>query len=952
MAAYTSTTSGNFSNTATWGGSGPPGNGDSFNIAAGTTVTYDITTAPIDGFATNSTCQPGGQLIMAANSRMRMNGSFTSTGSFDMTAANTIIWLKGTTANDWRFDLRTATVTTTATGTSGQNTIVVGSSANLRVGQKISGTGIASNARITNISNTTVTLSGNNSGTVSGTMTIGNRVDITGAEGSPITTLSAAVGAGQFQQGFFAVDSANNFAVGDWIAVFNRDYTDADVDRNDEGYLIHDIATNNIYVREFVGPSTTIQSVPASNIIEVANAKIFRTWQRLIFGTGANRNVVGITAIDTVNNRITLTADVTGTVIGTTVYTTGPLTAKSIGDKCRKCATTVSEQAASSATTITLTSVAGLAVGDEVLIDSLWPDNSSYTDERPEKRNITNISGNVITLNQSLGYIAYVGAFCVRSTRNSKIMSDYEVTLTLSSAQSLAAGAVLTQAYSGARGVVKTATTSSTTVVIQEVFGQWITGTTNSPFISANGTALATNVTATAVTISTTQGHHWFGFNLSVDNTANQLPVLTFRDVEVGTFNNTGDSQSRLWLRGFWSSPANVYGGVAMEGVTYTRPNQGDNFNYQATSITVRRYLNDFTVRCCVSWNTIRGLWFQEGYNLINGAAYNNYIARAEVDLIRWEHMNNFSGSRGNSHELAYNYLHRADDQALLLTAVRTAGRGIHHNWCNVMAGRAIQPEWTYSQAVLFQNRFERYFEPMGVSGANEHNFIYNEFIDGGNPEDFYTDTGFQLYNQSVGFSASVVSLEHNYELDAVVVFTISGKRTWNITEQAWRTQFDDDAAVQSGLAQVFYVPPGATISVQGTIKLVPGFNGTAPKLEILDAVDRFLAGSSGPWIGDTPLEGHVTSANFASNNTSTYQSLVVSLPPKPWGRTVTAGVINVAANASEGWYEKLLQVKYDSPPSTPLLLTGTNSFGAQVSTGSNSNFTTPTTRLSGGRLL
>jgi len=75
-----------------------------------------------------------------------------------------------------------------------------------------------------------------------------------------------------------------------------------------------------------------------------------------------------------------------------------------------------------------------------------------------------------------------------------------------------------------------------------------------------------------------------------------------------------------------------------------------------------------------------------------------------------------------------------------------------------------------------------------------------------------------------------------------------------------------------------------------------------------------------------------------------------VSLPAQPWGRTVTAGIINVAANASEGWYEKLLQVKYDSPPPTQTLLTGTNSFGAQVSTGL--NFTTPITRLSGGRLL
>ena len=315
-----------------------------------------------------------------------------------------------------------------------------------------------------------------------------------------------------------------------------------------------------------------------------------------------------------------------------------------------------------------------------------------------------------------------------------------------------------------------------------------------------------------------------------------------------------------------------------------------------------------------------------------------------------WQHMNNFVGVLGNSHECAYNYLHRADDQALNISIVRSAGRGIHHNWCNVAQARSIEIGTNYNQAVIFQNRFERYFTPMFCLGSQDHNFVYNEFIDGNNPEDFTMDSGYQQYNQSVTFNVSVVSLEHNYESDAVVVFLPNGKRTWDTTEQAWRTQFDDDFTVQCGLAQVFYVPPGAVISVQGSIKLVPGFNGTAPKLEIRDAVDRFQAGASGPWIGGTPMEGHVANVNFAGNNTATYQSQTVSLPAQPWGRTVTAGIINVAANASEGWYEKFLQVKYDSPPPAQSLLTGTNSFGAQVSSGS--NFTTPVTRLSGGRLL
>ena len=41
MATYTSSQSGNFSATATWGGSGPPADGDKFVVASGHTVTID-----------------------------------------------------------------------------------------------------------------------------------------------------------------------------------------------------------------------------------------------------------------------------------------------------------------------------------------------------------------------------------------------------------------------------------------------------------------------------------------------------------------------------------------------------------------------------------------------------------------------------------------------------------------------------------------------------------------------------------------------------------------------------------------------------------------------------------------------------------------------------------------------------------------------------------------------
>ena len=60
--------------------------------------------------------------------------------------------------------------TTTATGTSGQKTIVVASTTGIAVGQQVTGTGIGTNAQVRSIASTTITLTVANSGTVSGSV--------------------------------------------------------------------------------------------------------------------------------------------------------------------------------------------------------------------------------------------------------------------------------------------------------------------------------------------------------------------------------------------------------------------------------------------------------------------------------------------------------------------------------------------------------------------------------------------------------------------------------------------------------------------------------------------------------------------------------------------------------------------------------------------------------------
>lgn len=946
MAAYTSTQSGNFSNVATWGGAGyPNANADTFTVSAGHTVTYDLTTPLNEGLGT-STVIAGGTWRFNANTQIRFNGTFAVNGNY-FCNTGVKIFLKGTTLVDNIFDIRSyAQATTTATGTSGQNTITVASAANIIVGNKLSGTGIGTNATVTNIVGTTVTLSVVNSGTVSGTIIIGNTVEMIGSEGAAITNITAAVANAQYQQGFVTVADSSIFVVEDWVSCHVRGMTDSIADREDEGFVIHDIDGNNVYIREYVGPSTTITAVD-NNIITVSNAKIFRTWQALIFGTGANRNVSAIVAIDYNTNQIQLTNSVTGSVVGATVYTTGPLKPKAIGAKARKVATTVTTQAAATATQITLGSVAGFAVGDEILIDARWPGDSSYTDERPEKRNITAINGNTITINAALGYIAYVGSFVVRLTRDIKVIGDYEITLVLSAAQSFAVGDVITQAFSLARGVVKTATTNSTTVVIQDIFGAFATGSTNSPWLSKNGTPIATNVFVSSQVISTAQGNAQFALNRGNSNITNNLGSLQMRDVEFTTFSNTNSTSSRLWLRGQWSSPAQANGGVEFEGLTWSTPSQTDNFNFQTRGIYIQRYLNECTYRCGIVYNSTHGIWGDEGYNLQNLGIFNNYSARAETYCYGINHL------VGGAWEFAYNYAHRSDDIGFLHNVARYGGRGIHHNWANVGQGRSVQNDTSYGAAYyIFQNRYQRAVSPINANAGRSMQFVYNEFIDNAT-QAFTADTSYHNHNFSIAADFAYYSLEHNYEIDGVMIYSPNGQRLWDATEQAWRVITDvDNGSFETALDEVIFIPANTTITVQGTLKFDPAFNGTSPKLEVLDACDRFYFGTQNEYATTNyPLIGARTNATFNTANLTTYQSVTVTHPPKNYSRYATVGIVNVNQNASEGWWEKPLQIKYDTLPNGPFIPTGigVRTITGQVSSGS--AFGSSITRV-GGRLL
>ena len=191
-------------------------------------------------------------------------------------------------------------------------------------------------------------------------------VQIDGGEPTLVTTVN---GNQAPNADYITVTSAANFAINDRISLYTRecDYTVV----NDECFFIHDVDTSNnrIYVRHYVGPEATIQSVSGSTIT-VNDASVFRVGYKLIFGTGDNRNVLAVTGIS--ENVITFgsTVDNNPSLVGATVYQTGTEKYHGNGQFCRRIASAIATAytGATDLRTITLNDVTDFSVGDTVYI--------------------------------------------------------------------------------------------------------------------------------------------------------------------------------------------------------------------------------------------------------------------------------------------------------------------------------------------------------------------------------------------------------------------------------------------------------------------------------------------------------------------------------------------------------------------------------------------------------
>lgn len=364
MAALSSTQSGNWSSSSTWGGS-TPADGDTFTINRGHKVTVNSDQRPTNGWGDIALY---GKLEIISGGQFRLNGRIT---------------LYGNGAGGYFVD--------------GNNT---------------------TNSFLHMTSGSSMEIRGTNSDQHGIWMETQQHCQMIfeGTAKNINTNLSAATSVGDV---YLPVNNASNWAIGDWVTVFNRE-EDYRVN-GDEGFWVHDVDTTNnkIYLRQFVSPTATITEVN-SNTITVDNSKVFRVGYKIIFGTGNNLNTKTITNINYINHTITLDSTITGSVIGQVVYQTGAEKDHISNSVVRRMATTIQNDiSANSTTNIIVGNASDIAVGDVIVID-VNNDNDTNWDYNT-RHTVSSKSGNTLTLDRNVERNIKAGSLVTILTRDVKI---------------------------------------------------------------------------------------------------------------------------------------------------------------------------------------------------------------------------------------------------------------------------------------------------------------------------------------------------------------------------------------------------------------------------------------------------------------------------------------------------------------------------------------------------
>ena len=824
MAALTSNQSGNFTASATWGGS-TPADGDTFTIAAGHSVTSSTVNMPTNGYGDITI---HGCWSMQSGSQFKLNGRATVYGGENH------FFTEGESDSAGKLEMQP---------------------------------------------NTELVLKGSNSEQHGLWLETEKHAQMIcdGGEKNLNTVISCS-GFLDYKQDYLPVISASNFAAGDWISVFSR--FEGYQPMSDEGFIVHDTDTtaglNKIYYRQFVSPSATIESVVGRRLV-VDNAKVFRTGYKIIFGTGDNRNVVTIVGLDFVRNFVIVDADITGTVVGETIYQTGnekkhvnghekDLLTES-GSIVRRNATTLTtaiETASGSSgdtNQIVVGNTSDLVVGDSIIIDvnndtdTNWDYDTRYT--------ITAIDGTTLTLDDQVRFVHKVGSLVHNMNRDC---------------------------------IIKAEDPEDRVFIYCE---EWATTTSTS-------------------TLKTTMFLRRIRFrNVLFDGLGGNTGNNYYRGVTIAGYNGgldpTNTSESGSY--GFQTElDGCVYDGHKL--VTSGSYSQGS--SYQGVTIRRSYYM---TTRNNTIYNTERGLnvWSSHYHHGI----FNNYSTRVS-------YANLLESQYQTYNAFSYNYYTRTDDYGIITYHLRSPAE-IRHN---VFLNHEQRPFYNYYAAP--QVMYDRFFIdghrgwPFTGEAGGPHLFhdsvIKNRWYGGTSKASFdgsgqvYSNyfsaqQSYQTdYDRNRGKGGQQIWQEYQHEIDGLAVFHHSTLREFLNDEGCWLSHNGSDQP--AGYVDIVYVPPQTTVRISCEVNCQSSGTFSFPYLFARTAHDMQLTGRRDDGAADETnmtsttakdigrSKGFIEEVQYTSDSQSDFENKTLTIQPQKDGYYLNFGVSVKSTNIREEPYK------------------------------------------------
>lgn len=792
MAAYTSTQTGNFSDSATWGGGGSPSaNGDTFQVSTGHTVTIDSgLTSPSSGFG-DSNVYGILQSQSGATNMLRMNGLLRIRDS---------------------------------------GTI------HLRAGATVEITGGSSN-------NHGVQCDGSSD------------IILEGSDGMTTTTLSGSVN--ELAESF-TFSSATNFAEGEWFCIFDNQTDYAGTDQyqappqrySDEGFWVHDKSGNTVYFRRFVSPPDVTISSVAGATVGVSNVKRLRVDDKVIFGTGDNRNIKSISSINYPDGLVTFTSNVSGSTVGATVYLTGTEKRHKTNDKVRKVCTVTTVESSRSSTEITVANIDKFAVGDEIWIERRGEcdgttDNIrryNHSNYRAMHHTISSISSNKITVDSQIAYTVVEGALVNRLTR------DVTFKCTTPDTDHAHFYALHNSTWGNGKLVMK-----------DVYFKDW--GNDSS---------------------GTIQGVVLRGYR----NT-DSLPV---------TLTETVPSLSR----GNW-----------IEGVIV---NNFPDSTHQRDWGPIWLYdLRGTNMKCCMTLHGDDGIstYYEPAYNV-----FNCITTGADSFGMRFE---------GLQHQSEIGYMYSSGNHyGFRIYNPYDQGSGCH-NFIADANEYAMSPVHSGPAMLLRNSKITAtshgpYTDGGRAQGTYSLNKVFIKYLTGNKSVDGTGDgTRYigSVWGQGIDYGGPgplFLSVEHNWEIDAVRGYAYHLETYYDVEEDAWRVFRRDNSSGNATFGQIVYVPAGTGMKVQASVKMAPSFSGTRPYLMVYSKIMDRVNGGTGMASSSSIFSGYRQTSQYSSSADSDYETITLTVPAVKHNLSYGVAVVSTSSNAAEGYFIKDFKVLLDLP--------------------------------------